>query len=453
VFKGDPRPLWQVRLGVTTYDLLALFNSYRQHRFISRKKLATYLPSMRSDDLRGGILYYDYHTNDARLVLENILAASAAGALCASYVQAKKFTIIDGKLSAVDVVDTVTGSCFPIRTTLALCAAGPWTDEVMNMAARDGAVHTIDRWLRPTKGVHIVVPRSALAIDLALVMRHPIDGRVLFVLPFHERTVIGTTDTDVDEHPDSIVTSAADVSYLITAARHYFPTAKIDDSDILSNWAGIRPLLMAKKDESPSAVSRRHRVEVLPEGIVTIAGGKLTTYRHMAEDCVKRIASELLRRGGRKHEKVSTARMPLPGAVGLGSDEALTQLSDDLTAAFKDREIGDHLAHTYGVRAHGMVEGVRKDPTERERIVAELPYVWAEIPFITREEMPLRLTDLMMRRTQIFFRDREQGLMVAKPIAQKMALHLGWDDNAVADQIASYRRAVEQNRQWRTSAL
>jgi glycerol-3-phosphate dehydrogenase len=447
VFRRQGRRLWMVDSGLWLYDALALFRNFRTHETLSPRGVTDHLPGIRSSGLTGGVLYYDYQTDDARLVLENIISARAAGATILSYAQMTGFEYDGQRVSGLEVHDLIDDESFTLSARTVVCAAGPWTDPVMGLSKKT------KHWLNPTKGVHLVVPRDKLPLDKALVMRHPQDKRVHFALPYHERTVLGTTDTFHEGDPAKVRATRDDVRYLLLSANDYFPGANLQEEDVISSWAGLRPLLAQEDLDDPSAVSREHVIESRSDGVVVIAGGKLTTYRRMAAECMEEVVTAIAAGGGPAPKKTApTHRMPLPGAEGLRTDSALDDLAARLARRFGSRETGQHLAEVYGSRSQSIVDLVNADPKLASCIIEGLPHVWAEILFSARHELVCTLTDLMVRRTQLFYRDLDQGLGVAQEIAERIAPILDWDAAETDRQVEAYREEVADNRHWRTES-
>lgn len=445
VYRRQGRRLWMVDSGLWLYDALALFRNFRTHETLSPRGITDLLPGIHSSGLTGGVLYYDYQTDDARLVLENIISARAAGATILSYAQMQGFLYDKGRVSGLQVTDLILDESFTLRARAVVCAAGPWTDPVMALS------NSSKHWLNPTKGVHLVVPRERLPLDKALVMRHPQDKRVHFALPYHERTVLGTTDTFHEGDPATIQATREDVRYLLLSANAYFPGADLKEEDVISSWAGLRPLLAQEDLDDPSAVSREHVIESRTDGVVVIAGGKLTTYRRMAAECMEEVVTAIAAGGGPAPKKTApTHKMPLPGAEGLRTDSALDDLAARLARRFGNQETGRHLAEVYGSRSQSIVELVNADPTLASSVIEGLPHVWAEILFSARHELICTLNDLMIRRTQLFYRDLDQGLGVAEEIAERIAPILDWDRAETDRQVEKYRLQVADNRRWRS---
>jgi glycerol-3-phosphate dehydrogenase len=449
VYRRDGWPLTLLDIGLWIYDALALFRNHRNHEHLSASALRQRVPGLADDQLLGGVLYYDYQTNDARLVLENVLAARAAGARLLSYCKAEAFEYRRRRVRALRVRDQRTGESTRIAGRAFVCAAGPWTDQIL------AATPQHERWLRPTKGVHLVVPKERLDVSEALVLRHPDDRRVLFVLPHHERTVIGTTDTDYQGDPAAAQTESEDVRYLVEAANQLFPALKLAPTDVTATWCGVRPLLGADRAGAPSAVSRDHQIVRRDDGIIVIAGGKLTTHRKMAEECVDAAALTIGLAGGRGPRRgCTTHRTPLPGAVGLGGPQDFERLRTQLASVFGvDDDRPRHLAQHYGVRALQVTQIASDTPQLASRLAADLPFVRAEIVYAARHELVLTLSDLLIRRLGLFYRALDQGLSVCEEAAQLLAPILGWSVQQSKRQVEAYAEEVAKNGTWAAECI
>ena len=443
VYQRDRRSLFEIKVGLWLYDTLALFRNHRRHARISRGRLSMLCPRLRITELTGAVTYYDYRTDDARLVLENAIDAGAAGATVLSYARVERIQSGAGRYTTLAIHDQLGGRGSLVHCHAVVSATGPWTDRLLTYS---GAAAQRPR-LKPTKGVHIVVPGDELALKTAVVLQHPFDQRVLFALPYYEHVVLGTTDTFFNGNPRDVRATRYDVDYLLAAAKHYFPGVPLGRNRVISNWAGVRPLVSAETNE-PGAVSREHRIEII-DGMVVIAGGKLTTYRKMAQECAD-VALELVcdRTGKPLIPNGEHEDRPLPGAVGLNSDEDLERLGKRLGQTIEDREAGEHLALTYGSRADLVAQYAKANRKLAARMLEDLPYIWAQVVHAAREEMALSVTDVMVRRTQIFYRDPRQGLSVVNRVAQIMARELGWRRGETLRQIVEYQTFVERSRTW-----
>ncbi len=435
-FKGDPRWLLTLDIGLWIYDALCFFGAYRNHRTYGAAKTHQLEPWLKTDGLNGGILYYDCVTDDARLTLENALDARALGAVVLNHAKADKL-VRDGtdRITGVHVVDTETGTSIQVATKVVINASGPWSDEVRALLGEAPI-------LKPTKGVHVVVDSKRLPVENALMLLSPRDRRAVFCIPWGlGRSVVGTTDTYFDGSPDKVEPTKEDIDYLLETANTYFPESKLSPDDVLSTWSGLRPLLKpADATAGASDVSREHMLYERP-GFLTIAGGKLTTYRIMAMEVVDRAAHQL-----GSQVKSTTAERPLPGAEGISeSDEALHSLESALGNSPRSR----YFVQTYGSRATEVLARIRHDPSAGEGLDPELPYLLAQVDEAVDHEFARTLDDVMSRRVPLVLRGRDQGLGAAAKIAARMALRLGWSEQRVAEEIAKYQAVVASSRQFR----
>jgi len=310
--------------------------------------------------------------------------------------------------------------------------------------------------LRPTKGVHIVVPREKLPLEHALLASHPRDGRVLFGIPWRpDATYIGTTDTDYEGDPSDVHATRADVDYLIEAMRAYAPNHPLTHDDVLSTWAGLRPLVRPPEAGlGESAVSREHTITVGEDGLITIAGGKLTTYRRMSAEVVD-TAVKLLHLQAALPAALMPAhtdREPLPGAVGWPDDDdhgAVARKIAEAGGAGVEADTARLLADTYGMRGLEVARMVRQDPSAGERIVAGRPEIMAQVDWAVEHELAYEVEDVLARRTQLYYRDRDQGLAAAPRVAARMGARLGWDAGRRDDSVRRYAELVARSRRWR----
>jgi glycerol-3-phosphate dehydrogenase len=416
VYRGDPIAPWKLRAGLSFYDLLAAFRNVGRHRFVGLEGARDVEPELREEGLQVAALYYDCVTDDARLVLETVLAAEQAGALCLNYVVLEGFGKSAGRIDAVELFDLDGSLRFRAATRTAVNAAGPWLDRIR--ALDDPTAEPV---LRPTKGVHLVLPRERIGNRNAVVLRSRRDRRLLFAIPWEDLTLLGTTDTDFAGDPDRVEVEAEDVADLLEAANFYFPRARLSPRDVVSAFAGLRPLVAEAGAERPTEVSREERIFESASGLLSLGGGKLTTYRRIAVKVVDRVARRLAAEHGiLARPRSGTEREPLPGAAG------------DVPDAGRARgELEDFLRSRYGTQADRLLEVLLQRPDLAERIVPETPHVRAEAWFSAAEEMALRVEDVLRRRTQVALRTRDGGLRAAADVAALMAGPLGWDGPTV----------------------
>jgi glycerol-3-phosphate dehydrogenase len=453
VFEDSRVGLELMNVGLWIYDTLALFRSPRLHKTMrGPEKVAKIEPSIRQDGLKGAIEYYDCFTDDSRLVLENILDAQNHGARCESYTEVTEIERDDGKICAVHVRDNLTGATRRVVTNAVIMATGPWSDRAIEKIGANMNTPI----LSPTKGVHLVFPREKLPISRAITVISHIDGRVMFAIPWRERIILGTTDTYFEGDPDEVHASAEDAEYLCKSGNHYFPEANFRPEDVIATWAGLRPLIHEEAD-SASDVSREHQIYVNDDGVLLIAGGKLTTYRLMAKDTVKAAIRWL--RDNRESEyedrelvRPRTKKRPLPGGVGLLDSSA--KGVKELAAAVAEEHglapaLCEHWAFTYGARTTELAQMVSEDIRLAEPLQEDLPYTWAEVEFAIRNEAVRTVDDILARRIPLLLVGRQQGLDVLDRVAQRLAAARDFTDERKAAELERYRETVRKSQLFR----
>lgn len=459
VYKGARQSLFIINAGMWLYDGLSLFRSPKIHKKLKPKEVKELEPAVKQEGLKGAPLYYDCSTDDARLTIETALDAVQHGAVVATYARVDSFLKDDnGRIQGAVVKCQTTGQLKEVRASVVVNATGPWTDKTMAMSgARKSHL------LRPTKGVHVVVEYDKLPIQHAVVCFHPTDERVLFALPWGDRTYIGTTDTDYEGDAAEVSATLEDVDYLIAASNAYFPDHQVARADVIATWAGLRPLIAppsadgeGEGEVSESKVSREHQIVVGQDGLITIAGGKLTTYRKMSGELVD-TAVDLLRLMGKLPKKLGAAetdKHPLPGGVGWPADDdhaKVTALVVQAGRATLSADTARFLADTYGMRALELAKRCAADSSLAAPLIPGRPEIVAQVDWAIDQELAHSLSDVLTRRTQLFYKDTNQGLDCAEAIAQRMAKQLGWDDARVASELASYREDVDRSRAWQKS--
>jgi glycerol-3-phosphate dehydrogenase len=386
-YHGARVPPWKWRAGLALYDLLAGTGNIRRSRSLAPGRVRAEFPEIQATGLAGGGEFYDAQMDDARLCLAVVRTAALQGAVVANYVEVVRFESRAGRLVAALAHDQVNGQEFRIRARQFLNAAGPWGDGIRQLAGEDTAP-----LLRPTKGVHVIAPGPGPTAGFLLL--HPRDGRVFFVLPWLGKTLLGTTDTDTNEPADALTVAPAEIAYLLDGYNYYFDPG-IEEKSLLGRFVGVRPLLRVGPGE-PSSLPREFRLVAGPTGLMTVAGGKYTTYRHMAEVATDRICGRL---GLRRHCRTRT--LPLDGAPD-GSWHAF-----EVTAVtgLRRRGIGEvsarHLVRRYGVHAFAVASYVERDPSLAAPVSAGEPDLRAELIYQRDEEMAVRREDYLFRRTRL----------------------------------------------------
>ena len=453
VYQGARKSLRMITAGMWLYDGLALFRSPKRHKTLKPGEVAEQEPLLKQEGLQGAPVYYDCSTDDARLTLETIIDAIQNGGVAINWARVDALTKNEqGRVSGVVVRNVRDGSLREVKANAVINATGPWTDDVLQMSGPRAS-----KMLRPTKGIHIVVERERLPVEHAVVLFHPTDRRVLFALPWGERTYVGTTDTDYEGAPGEEYATLEDVDYLIAASNHYFPSNHIHRRDVISTWSGLRPLIQPEADTgdmAESQVSREHQIHIGEDGLITIAGGKLTTYRKMAKECVD-TALQILKLMGELPEELQsgqTYKFPLPGAVGWPEDDDHDKVADEISEVCEcdlSHKVRRHLVDTYGMRALELAKLCAEHPPLLEPIVPGRIEIMAQVDFAVREELAASVSDVMVRRTQIFFRDHQQGLQSVDKVADRMAVLIGWSAEERQQSIDDYKAEVALSQKWK----
>ena len=431
VYAGARIPRWKLGAGLLLYDALALFRNVERHKRLSRSAVLASEPNLRTEGLVGGARYFDAATNDARLTLANAVGAIEAGAVVLNHASVTALLKHDGKIAGATIRDDVQQTLIDVRANVVVNATGPWSDAIRALDSKHD--ERVTSATRGSKGAHIAVPRERVGNRHALTLLSLTDQRVFFVLPADEHAIIGTTDTYSPASPDGVRATNDDVRYLLASANEFFPAAKLGDEDVVSAWAGIRPLLPAAS-ETPGGVTREHAVTTSESGLVTISGGKLTTFRVMAHDVLAVVLREL----GMTGSVDRTESLPLPGGNFSSLDELIAKIDD----ATGEPSLARRLAASYGARWQAVWSSIQ-DGDGATRIVPELPYTLGEMRYCVAREMAMTLGDLMIRRTHLAFETRDHGIGAAPRVAAAIAPLLGWDGNAQHRAIESYEREAK----------
>jgi glycerol-3-phosphate dehydrogenase len=407
------------------YDLTGGARIGHRHRRLGRDETVGHMPILDGSQIHSSYRYYDAQVDDARMTLAIIrTAALDHGAAVANH--APVVALRRGRSGRLEgaTIDARGHGPIEVRSRAVVNATGVWIDTV---DALDGDATTD---VRPARGVHIVVPRTVLGNDAAVVMSVPGKRSSVFAVPWGEHAYIGTTDTDYDGDLDEPYCTAADMRFLLDGINAS-TTSEVTPDDVVGTWAGLRPLLRSATDAKTADLSRRHRVTRSASGLVTVAGGKLTTWRRMAEDTV----DEVLDLSGRK-AACRTKRLALHGAQGWDRVEA-----GPVTSAARD-----HLVGRYGSEAASVMRLVSDDASLGEPLVAGLPYLRAEAVFAARHEMALTLDDVLGRRTRARLLARDASAEAADAVAELVGGVLGWSAQERADQVRTYRDRIERER-------
>jgi glycerol-3-phosphate dehydrogenase len=392
-YKGGRLPAWKAMAGLYLYDLLAGANNLRHSRRRTAASLRREFPGLRPANLTGAAEYFDAQMDDARLCLEVVRTAWVHGTHVANYAEAVAIERT-GDRFVVTVRDRSplgpgSGPTVTVRARQVLNAAGPWVDRVRALAGEKGGP-----LVEPTKGVHLVLDVPGGPPPAAFLLLHPADGRVFFVIPWHGRVLLGTTDTFTDEPPDRLTVAAADEAYLLEGYNHHFDPALTADA-VCGRFAGLRPLLRAEGG-GPSARSREWRLVEGSSGVLSAAGGKYTTYRSMAEAITDRVAARL-----GVSRPCRTARHQLDGAPDFAWESFVASEPLALARDGLDLALARHLVNRYGRRARDVAAVIRREPGGTRLVFAGEPDVRGEWAYQREAELALCPADHLLRRTRL----------------------------------------------------
>lgn len=424
-----------VGAGIMLYDTLASLIPGKRalpfHKHVSRKGMKRLFPDLRHDAAVGAVRYWDGSVDDARLVSTLIRTAASYGASAASRTQVVELTKDSGgRVDGAVLQDLESGDTFPVKARNVINATGVWTEDTEALAGEEGGLRVL-----ASKGVHIVVPRERIKGTVGLILQT--EKSVLFVIPWSRYWVIGTTDTPWKQELQHPVATAADIEYVLDHANAVLADPLTKD-DIIGTWAGLRPLLQpgTKEGTSSAKVSREHTVASPVPGLTVIAGGKLTTYRVMAEDAVDFALGD-----GAKARPSITTEVPLLGAVGLdvqqnwGRRHARTY---GWTPA-----LVDHLLHRYGSLLSDIVALCEEDPSMATPLEHAPAYLRAEIAYAVSHEGVLHLEDILLHRTRLNYEVADRGVAALEEISQIAAAGLGWDEQTRLAEVAAYTARAE----------
>ncbi|MCG6916844.1 MAG: glycerol-3-phosphate dehydrogenase/oxidase [Deltaproteobacteria bacterium] len=429
---------WKGRLehmiGLFGYDFLAGGSSLPRHIDLSREKTLEEEPLLREENLSGGFIYYDCLVNDARLTLALIKSAHEHGALVANYTQAVGLNTDNESYKEVRFREVLTGQEGMIRARVILAAVGPWTSELFELHRLSGPP------IRPTKGVHLVFHGDRLNVNKIVVLPTE-DKRMIFVVPLGQFSYVGTTDTDYSGPLDNVLVESDDVSYLLSALNKCFPSLNLGPVDIVSTWAGLRPLIMEEGD--PSKVSRDYYIALYDEGIAVIAGGKLTTHRTMAESIIDQVLVHYDHLSPDDFRPCSTGEVPLTGGEMHDFPSYLRAQSLGLEGRWGLSAVNvEHLIHSYG-RNHMQILALGlQNPKLLKPLGPSCRVIRAQVIYGVEDEMALTLEDFMSRRTDLLHFNGEEKL--EKVAAKLMAKPLGWSRARRRAEIKRYRQRVKE---------
>jgi glycerol-3-phosphate dehydrogenase len=446
LYKGDRHPVglpvttprgiglgFILGVGLWLYDILSARRGVKRHRHLSREKVLKLAPTLVTEGLKEGFIYYDAQTNDARLTMALIRTAAQYGAVIANYAEVTSFVIEEGKVRGAHVRDRLDNHEVTVRARYVVNATGIFSEEVEALTGEEPQVS-----IEPSKGVHLVLSSEDVKLgDSAIVLPETDDRRILFIVPWETRAIFGTTDTGSGDlnHP---VASQKDVAYLLSHLNRYL-SVNLTEKDIISTYAGYRPLVRPGRGSKHSSakLSRTHVVLEGSSGLISIVGGKMTTYRRMAQDTV-----DVLSRRDGSAPIHPTQNLPLYGSAGWPA------VQRDLERKGAAHGLGPqtlkHLGKSYGSEAMNVLKLLEDDASLGQLLIDDLPYIRAEVVHACRQEMAITPYDVLARRTSIALVDRQRGLGVVDEVAALMAKEHGWSPEQQQTMIEAYRTAMEE---------
>ncbi len=461
IYDRSSRGPLMIRLGMTLYDTLSYDKSMYRHEMLSRKRVEDREPGLNPEGLKAAAFYYDAQVEYAeRVAVENAISARDYGATIVTYANVERLIIEEGDVRGVEFTDVFSGESHEARAPVTVNVAGPWVDEVLAELQQPGASENVGRFMGGTKGSHLIVdPFPGAPKGEALYVEARRDGRPYFIVPWNGRYLIGTTDLRYEEDLDYVRASEEEIQYLLDETNYVIPEAHLSREDVLFTYAGVRPLPFNPEGET-GGVTRSHVVfdhakggsaaggkvksqsAELPQvgGLLSIIGGKLTTYLNLSRQTVDAVFEKLDRKGPRS----TSRKVPLPGSE--------TSDFEAFVAGFKAAStipdvLRDRLLKLYGVRAAEVLKMGEDDPdllTPLSPIESiETALIGAEVIWAFREEMAETLSDVLLRRTMAGYGPRV-GLDVAEAAARVAVEHLGWDEERAEREVREYRAWIER---------
>ena len=433
--KGGSMGPFSTSIGLKVYDFLAGVKKSERRSKLNRDETIEKEPLVKQDGLKGGGYYVEYRTDDARLTIEVMKRAREFGADIINYAKANQFLYNKkNKVSGVEVTDLLHNEMFEIKGKRVINAAGPWVDDV-----RSKDYSTNNKQLRLTKGVHIVIDQSVFPLGQAVYFDTESDGRMIFAIPREGKAYVGTTDTVYDNDKSSPKVTEEDRQYLLDAIRYMFPTVKVEDSDIESTWAGVRPLIF-EKGKDPSEISRKDEIWEGDSGLLTIAGGKLTGYRHMAQDIVDLLSKRLKEEYKLKFKPCETKHTYISGGNVGGSNnyDAFVESKVEEAKNYNlSEDVARYLARKYGSNVDEVFEIAHATQVADLDLPVE---VYAEVIYSIQKEMVHKPTDFLVRRSGRLYFDINYVLEYKDAILEVMAKVLNYD----ADTKRVYKQELEK---------
>ncbi len=445
IYEGDRHPVGMpfttpggvgldqlLNIGLTIYDVMAGKRNIKWHKHLSVDEVLQRAPALVKEGLKEGFNYYDAQTNDARLTMALIRTAAQYGAAITNYTEVTSFIKEDDKIVGAVVHDRVDNQDLSVHARYVINATGVYAEQLEEMTGQSPDIR-----VEPSKGIHLVFSREDLKIgDAAVVLPETEDKRILFIVPWGSRVIFGTTDTgggDLD-NPEA---NRDDIVYLLKYINRYL-SLNLTEDDIVSTYSGYRPLVKPKdKNASTAKLSRTHAILQNDAGLVTIVGGKLTTYRLMAQDTVDVLSK-------RDHTKPvhPTEALPLQGNAGW--EKLQSQIAQRAESLGVSADSVKHLGESYGTESNTILDFVAHDRSLGEKLISDLPYIRAEVLYAIHNEMAVTPSDVLMRRMSIILEDWDRGVGIVEEVADTMAQELGWSPERRQQLVDEYKNEVRR---------
>lgn len=389
-YRDDPRSLLTIRAGMTLYDLLALLRNTRHHSILSPAEGLAREPALRNEGLTGVALYWDCRMDDARLCLENVQAAMEAGAEVMNYLKVTGLRKEGGRICGARLTDRETGEELEVDAKVVVNAAGPWLDE---LCALDGEP---EAKLRPTRGTHILVPRLNRGRE-ALYLTAGRDDRFFFVIPWGELSLVGTTDVDFQGNPDTVAPTTEDIDYLLAETARHLRTGPLSHRHVVAAFAGLRPLVAGSRTTA-SRLSREHHIFESSSGLISIGGGKYTTYRSVAAEVATRVCDRL----GKGQGRSITHRIPLPGGTTGNFSAFVRRLLPSLSSEYGlPPALLESLLNRYGSRTPRLLALLKENPALIRPVAEGSSLLAVQVAYSVDYELARTPEDVLRRRTQL----------------------------------------------------
>ena len=437
--KGGTFGKFTTAIGLTMYDFLAGVKKSERKKMLSKQDTLNKEPLVKQDGLKGGGYYVEYRTDDARLTIEVMKKAAEKGAEIINYTKSEHFTYDSNKkVNGIEVVDMIDNETYPIKAKRVINASGPWVDEV-----RSGDYARNNKQLRLTKGVHVVIDQFKFPLQQAVYFDTEKDGRMIFAIPREGKAYVGTTDTFYDNEKATPLTTQDDRDYLIEAINYMFPSVKVKDEDIESTWAGVRPLIL-EEGKDPSEISRKDEVWEGESGLLTIAGGKLTGYRHMALEIVDLLAKRLKKEYGLTFKPCATKELKISGGDVGGSknfDNFVKQKVDAAKGFGIDEDVAYRLASKYGSNVDDLFNIAQTAQYHNNKLPLE---IYVELIYGIQQEMVFKPTDFLVRRSGKLYFNIDDVLNYKDAVIDVLADMLQYSDAQKQAYTEEVNKAIDE---------